>query len=67
MPKAMVNLVVEDDGEATLLMATFYALHDVEPEAGELAARTKEAPGRGVFLDEPRTQVHLGTKGSTTE
>jgi hypothetical protein len=46
----MVNLVAADDGEATLLMATFCALHDVELEAGELAARTEEAPGRGSSL-----------------
>jgi hypothetical protein len=66
-PKAVANLAAADDGEATLLMATFCALHDVEPEAEEAAARTKETPGRGVYLDEPRAQVHLGAEGSTAE
>jgi hypothetical protein len=66
-PKAVANLAAADDGEATLLMATFCALHDVEPEAEEAAARTEETPGRGVFLDEPCAEVHLGAEGSTAE
>jgi hypothetical protein len=32
-PKAVANLTAADDNEATLLMATFYALHDLELEA----------------------------------
>jgi hypothetical protein len=66
-PKAVANLAAADDGEATLLMATFCALHDVEPEAEEASARTEETPREGVFLDEPRAQVHLGAEGSTVE
>jgi hypothetical protein len=56
----VANLAAADDGEATLLMATFCALHDVEPEA-------EETPREGVFLDESRAQVHLGAEGSTVE
>jgi hypothetical protein len=55
----------DDDDEATLLMATFYALHDVEAkEKGEVMA--VEGPGKAlkaVNLDEPRAQVHLGCVG----
>jgi hypothetical protein len=56
----VANLAAADDGEATLLMATFCALHDVKPEG-------EETPREGVFLDEPRAQVHLGAEGSTVE
>jgi hypothetical protein len=67
----VANLAAADDGEAMLLMATFCALHDVEPEvepeAEEASARTEETPRKGVFLDEPRAQVHLGAEGSTVE
>ena len=52
----------DDDNEATILMVTFYALHDVEAEQkGEVMAveGSREAL-KAVNLDEPRTQVHLG-------
>jgi hypothetical protein len=32
-----------------------------------VAARIEEMLGRGVFIDEPRAQVHLGAEGSTAE
>jgi hypothetical protein len=66
-PKAEAHLVAADDGEATLLMTMFCALHDVEPEAKEVAARTEEVPRQNIFLDEARARVHLETKGGTTE
>ena len=60
---------VDDDDEATLLMATFCALHDVEAkEKGEGMA--VEGPGKAlkvVHLDEPRAQVHLGRVGGEQE
>ena len=47
----------DDDDEATILMATFCALHDIEAEEkGEVTA--VEGPGKAlkaVNLDEPRT------------
>ena len=56
----------DDDDEATILMATFCALHDVEAkEKGEVMA--VKGPGKvlkAVDLDEPRAQVHLGRVGA---
>ena len=61
--KAEAHLAqANDEDEATILMATFCALHDVEAEEKEEAA-TVEGPGKAlktVNLDEPRAQVHLG-------
>ena len=61
--KAEAHLAqTDDDDEATILMATFCALHDVEAEEkGEVA--TVDGPGKalkGVNLNKPRAQVHLG-------
>ncbi|XP_066324196.1 uncharacterized protein [Miscanthus floridulus] len=60
---------VDDDDEATLLMATYCALHDVEAkEKGEGMA--VEGPGKAlkaVNLDKPRTHVHLGRVGGEQE
>ena len=59
----------DDDDEATILMAMFCALHDVEgKEKGEVT--TVEGPGKAlkaVNLDEPRAQVHLGRVGGEQE
>jgi transposase InsO family protein len=65
--KEEVHLAAVDDDEATLLMATFCALHDVEPEAEQAAAGAEEVPGRDISLNEPRAQVHLGTEGGAAE
>ena len=51
------------------MMATFYALHDVEAEERE-EATTVEGPRKAlktVSLDEPRAQVHLGRVGTDQE
>ena len=51
----------DDDDEATILMATFCALHDVKAEERE-EATTVEGHGKAlkiVNLDEPCAQVHL--------
>ena len=58
-----------DEDEATILMATFCALHDIEAEEREEATMV-EGPGKAlktVNLDEPRTQVHLGRVGTDQE
>jgi len=51
----------DDEDEATILMATFCALHDIEAEEkGEVTV--VEGPGKAlkaVDLDEPRAQVLL--------
>ena len=55
----------DDDDEATILMVTFCALHDVEAEERE-EATTMEGPRKAlkvVNLDKPRVQVHLGRVG----
>ena len=59
----------DEDDEATLLMATFCVLHDVEAkEKGEVMA--VEGPGKAlkaVNLDESCAQVHLGRVGGKQE
>ncbi|XP_066334463.1 uncharacterized protein [Miscanthus floridulus] len=53
--------MADDDVEATLLMATFCALHDIEAKEKEEVMEV-EGPGKAlkaVNLDEPRAQVHL--------
>ena len=59
----------DDDDEATILMAMFCALHDVEAEERE-EATTVEGPRKAlktVILDEPRAHVHLGCVGANQE
>ena len=59
----------DGDDEATILMVTFYALHDVEAEEKE-EMRTVEAPEKALKAinhDEPRVQVHLGHVGADQE
>ena len=56
----------DDDHEATILMAMFCALHDIEAEETE-EAMTVEGTGKAlktINLDEPRAQVHLGRVGA---
>ena len=58
-----------DDDEATILMAMFCALHDVEAEEKEEATMVG-GPGKAlkaVNLDEPCAQVHLGCVGADQE
>ena len=59
----------DEDDEATLLMATFCALHDIEPkEKGEVMAVEGHGKAlKAVNLDEPRAQVHLGRVGGEQE
>ena len=68
--KAQAHLAqADDEDEATILMATFCALHDVEAKERE-EVTTVEGPGKAlktVSLDEPRAQVHLGRVGSDQE
>ena len=68
--KAEAHLAqADDEDEATILMATFCALHDVEAEEKE-EMTTVEGPGKAlkaVNLDEPRAQVHLGRVGADQE
>ncbi|XP_066361432.1 uncharacterized protein [Miscanthus floridulus] len=59
----------DDEDEATILMATFYALHDVEAEEKEEGTMV-EGHGKALMtvnLDEPRAQVHLGRVGADQE
>ena len=68
--KAEAHLApLDDDDEATLLMTTFCALHDVEAkEKGEVLAVEGHGKAlKAVNLDEPRAQVHLGHVGSRQE
>jgi len=65
--KVEAHLVQAD--EATLLMVTFCALHDVEAKEKEEATMV-EGPGKAlktINLDEPRTQVHLRRVGTDQE
>jgi len=59
----------DDEDEATILMVTFYALHDVgAEEKGEVTA--VEGTGKAlktVNLDEPRAQIHLERVGGELE
>ncbi|XP_066320247.1 uncharacterized protein [Miscanthus floridulus] len=59
----------DDDDEATLLMATFCALHDVEAKEKEeiMAVEVPRKALKVVNLDEPRAQVHLGRMGDEQE
>ena len=68
--KAEAHLAqADEDDEATLLMATFCALHDVEAKKkGEVMV--VEGHGKAlkvVNLDEPRVQVHLERVGGEQE
>lgn len=68
--KAEAHLAqADDDDEATLLMATFCAMHDVEAkEKGEVMAVQEHGKAlKAVNLDEPCAQVHLGCMGSEQE
>ena len=59
----------DDEDEATILMAMFCALHNVEAEEREEETMV-EGPRKAlktVNLDEPRVQVHLGHVGSNQE
>ena len=59
----------DDEDEATILMTTFCALHDIEAEEKE-EVTTVEGPGRAlkaVNLDESCSQVHLGRVGGEQE
>jgi hypothetical protein len=59
--KAHLAQADDDDDEATLLMASFCALHDVEGEekAKEVAMAEQGKDLKAVDLDEPFAQVHL--------
>ena len=64
--KAQAHLAqVDDEDEATILMAMFCALHDVEAkEKGEvMTAKGPRKALKAVNLDEPRAQVHLRRVG----
>ena len=65
--KAEAHLAqADDEDEATILMAMFYALHDVEAVEREEATMV-EGLGKAlkaVNLDEPRAQVHLKRVGT---
>ena len=68
--KAEAHLAqADDDDEATILMATFCALHDVETEEKEEVTMVEgpEKALKTVNLDEPRAQVHLGRVGTDQE
>ena len=68
--KAQAHLAqADDEDEATILMVTFCALHDVEAEERE-EVMTIEGPRKAlkaVGLDEPRPQVYLGCVGDDQE
>ena len=65
--KAEAHLAQADDkDEATILMTTFCALHDIEAKEME-EVTTVEGPGKAlktVNLDELHAQVHLGHVGT---
>ena len=68
--KAEAHLAqADDDDEAIILMAMFYALHDVEAEEkGEvMTVKQPRMTLKAVNLDEPRAQVHLGRVGGKQE
>ncbi|XP_066316757.1 uncharacterized protein [Miscanthus floridulus] len=67
--KKKVDPNVDDDDEATLLMATFCALHDVEAELkGEVTAVEGNGKAlKAVHLNELRAQIHLGRVGGGQE
>jgi len=67
--KVEAHLAQADDDEATILMTTFCALHDVEAEEKEEVTMV-EGPRKAlkvVNLDEPCAQVHLGCVGADQE
>ncbi|XP_066333709.1 uncharacterized protein [Miscanthus floridulus] len=68
--KAEAHLAqIDDEDEATILMATFCALHSVEAEKREEATMV-EGPRKAlktINLDEPCAQVHLGRAGANQE
>ncbi|XP_066344397.1 uncharacterized protein [Miscanthus floridulus] len=68
--KAEAHLAkADDEDEATILMAMFYALHDVEAKEKE-EATTVEGPRKAlktVNLNKPHAQVHLGRVGIDQE
>ena len=68
--KAQAHLAqADDEDEATILMAIFCALHDIEAKETE-EATTVDGPRKAlktVNLDEPRAQVHLGCVGADQE
>jgi hypothetical protein len=66
--KAEAHLAqANDDDEATLLMATFCALHEAEEKAEVVVVAELGKASKTVDLDEPRAQVHLGRMGSEQE
>ena len=68
--KAEAHLAqANDEDEATILMATFCALHNIEAEERE-EATTVEGPRKAlktINLDKPHAQVHLGRVGADQE
>ena len=59
----------DDEDEATILMATFCALHDIEAKEREEAMMV-EGPRKAlktINLDEPRAHVHLERWGADQE
>ena len=58
-----------DDDKPTLLMAMFYALHDVEAEEKleEVVVVEHGKASQSIDLDDPRAQVHLGRVGGEVE
>ena len=68
--KAQAHLAkADDEDEATILMATFCALHDVEAMEREEATTVEGSSKtlKTVNLDKPRAQVHLGRMGIDQE
>ena len=59
----------DEDDDATLLMAMFCALHDIEAkEKGEvMTVEGHDKALKAVNLNEPRAQVHLGRVGGEQE
>ena len=60
---------IDAEDEATILMASFCALHDIEAEE-KVEVTAVEGPGKvlkAVNLDEPHAQVHLGRVGGEQE
>ena len=68
--KAQAYLVqADDEDEATILMATFCALHDIEAEE-KVEVMAVEGSGKvlkTVNIDEPHAQIHLGRVGADQE
>ena len=68
--KAQAHLAqADDEDEATILMAMFCALHDIETEE-KVEVMAVEGFGKAlkaVNIDEPRAQVHLSRVGADQE